>query len=242
MSGADVVERCGPRQWIYKNLTPWRIHACFDADGALLPRHPDRTSGHPCERVVSVLSIPALGEIKVPRDDARGLNTLSMRRLGQVEVRPAPGELMTNLPRAIVIFGWLAVGLFFGTWALFFGGGSAVPWASCVAAIVAVPVVALVVATTREIHLYRRFNRYRVAMCTTTNAEPISTDNSESITIRHSAGDHSESLTIRHSAGENGSASRSSARSRASSGAAGSGPSSTACPARSPRSPCSSAS
>jgi hypothetical protein len=34
-----------------------------------------------------------------------------------------------------------------------------------VAAVVIVPVVALLAATTREIHLYRRFDRYRKARC-----------------------------------------------------------------------------
>ena len=31
-------DRHAPRQWIYENLTPWRIHACFTADGELVPR------------------------------------------------------------------------------------------------------------------------------------------------------------------------------------------------------------
>lgn len=153
-----------PSQWIYQNLTPWRIHACYQNDGSLVPRTREGvgTRGEDCEAcVANVLSIPALGEIAVPNEDARWLNTLSMRRLGQIEVRPGPSELLTNLPRAIVIFGWLLVGLFFGAWALFFGGGSAVPWAWFVATVVIVPVVALIVATAREIHVYHRFSRYR---------------------------------------------------------------------------------
>ena len=108
-----------PSQWIYRNLTPWRIHACFRADRSLLPRCPaadatntnDQDCGHD---IVKVLSIPALGEVKVPKEDSYQYNTLKMRRLGQIEVRPAPSELWTNVPRAIVIFGWLLVALVFG--------------------------------------------------------------------------------------------------------------------------------
>jgi hypothetical protein len=170
-AGTDTSERFAPRQWIYQNLTPWRIHACFTADGALLPRNSDDTSEQDGDLVVNVLSIPALGEITVHDDDARALNTLKMRRLGQLEVRPAPGELMTNLPRAISIFGCLGVVLFFGGWALFFGGGSAVPWTWFVATLVVVPVAALIIATVREIHLYHRFNDYRAASCSISSGE-----------------------------------------------------------------------
>ena len=162
-SGRAAIDRHAPKQWIYQNLTPWRIHASFAADGTLLARPPPGAAAaqEPDDRVVKVLSIPALGEITVPNEDAVQLNTLNMRRLGQIELRPAPSELLTNLPRAIVIFGWLLCGLVFGAWALFFGGASGLPWAWVVAAVVAVPVIALVAATVREIHLYRRFDRYR---------------------------------------------------------------------------------
>jgi hypothetical protein len=160
-SGRSDIDRYAPKQWIYQNLTPWRIHACFCAEGTLLAR--DATDGD--HKVVKVLSIPALGEVRVPNEDARLLNTLDMRRLGQIELRPAPSEFLSNLPRAIVIFGWMACGLVFGAWALFFGGASALPWAWIVAAVVIVPVVALLAATIREIHLYRRFDRYRKARC-----------------------------------------------------------------------------
>ena len=51
------------------------------------------------------------------------------------------------MPSAIVIFGWLAVGLLFGGWALLFGGGECGAVERFVAALVAVPVVALLVAT-----------------------------------------------------------------------------------------------
>ena len=162
-------DRHAPRQWIYENLTPWRIHARFTAAGELVPRTQGDDgadeppgSGPPCEEcVVRVLSIPALGEVKVPREDALLLNTLHMRRLGQIEVRPAPSELLTNLPRAIVIFGWLVVLLLFGGWALLAGGASSLPWEWVVASVVVVPVIALAVAAVREIQLYRRFSRYR---------------------------------------------------------------------------------
>jgi hypothetical protein len=153
------LDRDAPKRWIYQNLTPWRIEACYTADGRLVPRPKDRSNGRDA-CVANVLSIPALGEVTVPDEEARFLNTLNMRRLGQIEVRPAPSELLTNLPRLIVIFGWLGVALFFGAWALFFGGGSALPWAWLVATVVLVPVVALTVATARELVLYRRFSRY----------------------------------------------------------------------------------
>ncbi len=100
----------------------------------------------------------------MPAEDACGLNTLTMRRLGQIEVRPAPRQTLTNLPRAIVIFGWLAVGLCFGAWALFFGGAGAVPWAWFVASVVLVPLIALLVATFR-VRLYLRFRKYRATLC-----------------------------------------------------------------------------
>ncbi len=146
--------------WIYRNLTPWRIFACFDDKGQLfVEAHPNQRDCGPC--ATKVLSIPALGEVTVPHDDAKHLDTLGCRRRGQIKVRPAPSEFWSALPRAIVSFGWLAVGLVFGAWALFFGGGSAVPWAWFVAALVAVPVVALAVATGREVLLYRRFRHYR---------------------------------------------------------------------------------
>src|SRR3954447_7146414 len=155
-----------PSQWIYRNLTPWRIHACFRADRSLLPRCPGAAASNEKNQdcghdVVKVLSIPALGEVKVPKEDSYQYNTLKMRRLGQIEVRPAPSELWTNVPRAIVIFGWLVVALVFGTWALVGGGASGLPWRAVVVTVVAVPVVALGVATLRELRLYQQFSRYR---------------------------------------------------------------------------------
>ena len=170
--GEDMAVKNAPRQWIYRNLTPWRIHACFTADGALLPREVADEGRAAPDTVVKVLSVPALGEVTLPNEDARLLNTLPMRRLGQVEVRPAPSELWGSLPQAVMIFGWLVVGLVFGAWALFFGGGSALPWAWVVAAVVAVPVVALLVATVREVVLHRRFTRYRQAQDPSTNGCP----------------------------------------------------------------------
>ncbi len=165
-SHTDARHRAAPRRWIYENLTPWRIYACFDAAGHPLPPERAIPTGNGCaEEVIKVLAIPALGETAVPAEDACGLNTLNMRRLGQIEVRPAPSEFLTNLPRAIVIFGWLAVGLCFGAWALFFGGAGAVPWAWVVATVVLVPVIALLVATFREVRLYLRFRRYRATLC-----------------------------------------------------------------------------
>jgi hypothetical protein len=165
----DMAGKDAPGQWIYRNLTPWRIHACFTASGDLLPRELADEVGAAHHKVVKVLSVPALGEVTLPDEDARRLNTLPMRRLGQVEVRPAPSELWSSLPQAVLIFGWLVVGLAFGAWALFFGGGSALPWAWIVAAVVAVPVVALLVATVREVVLHGRFTRYRKAQHPNTN-------------------------------------------------------------------------
>jgi hypothetical protein len=168
--GKAVAEPTARWQWIYRNLTPWRIHACFTADGTLLPTGlADEGPAAHDGRVVRVLSIPALGEVTLPDEDARLLNTLPMRRLGQIEVRPAPSELWGSLPQAVMIFGWLVVGLFFGAWALFFGGASALPWAWVVTAVVAVPVAALLVATVREVVLHRRFTRYRKAQDSSMN-------------------------------------------------------------------------
>src|SRR6476469_1716588 len=151
--GLTVAHPKEPRQWIYRNLTPWRIHADFGADANLVTRAPvaGTTNGnghhpHEADAVNKVLAIPALGEVTVPSEDARQLNTLKMRRLGQIELRPAPSELATNVPRIIIVFGWLALALVFGAWALFGGGASALPWAWVVAAAVAVPVAALVAA------------------------------------------------------------------------------------------------
>jgi hypothetical protein len=170
--GLAVAHPKEPRQWIYRNLTPWRIHADFGTDGNLVTRAAAATTNgnghHPpdAEGVNKVLAIPALGEITVPSEDARQLNTLKMRRLGQIELRPAPSELATNVPRIIVVFGWLALALVFGAWALFGGGASALPWAWVVATVVAVPVAALVAATARELYLYRRFDDYCRARAT----------------------------------------------------------------------------
>ena len=162
--GSCVRRGRAPRQWIYQNVTPWRIQACFTGDGELAPRC-TCDDGSPCDECTAhVLSIPALGEITVPHEDAQHLNTLNLRRLGQIGLRPAPSEFLTSLPRAIAIFGWLVVGLVLGAYALFFGGASAVPWAWFVAAVAFVPVVALIVATVREIHLYRCFSRYRASL------------------------------------------------------------------------------
>jgi hypothetical protein len=155
-------DRKAPHRWIYRNLTPWRIHACFDADKKLLCREDTARPEQGCDDgVAQVLSIPALGEITLPNEDARRMDTIKMRRLGQVDVRPAASELWSCAPRAIVIYGWLLVGLFFGGWALLFGGGSALPWAAVIACVVAVPLAALVVATIREMRVYNRFTNYR---------------------------------------------------------------------------------
>ncbi len=184
-----------PKMWIYRNLTPWRIFACYDKGQLVVDEQAGQRDCEPCAS--KVLSIPALGELTVPHLDAMHVDTLGFRRRGQIKVRPAPSEFWSALPRAIVSFGWLAVGLVFGAWALFLGGGSAVPWTWFVAALVAVPVVALALATAREVLLYRRFRHYR--------------------------------------------ARASASRSKGSSRGPGSATSSTTCPARRSRPPCSSA-
>ena len=94
---ANEAAKDAPRQWIYRNLTPWRIHACFGENGDLVSReklHPQVTkeNGQAGDEPSNVLSIPALGEVTLPREDAQRLNTIKMRRLGQIEVRPAPSE------------------------------------------------------------------------------------------------------------------------------------------------------
>ena len=144
-----------PRQWIYENLTPWRIHACFTAHGELLPRGGDTSDA---DRVAKVLSIPALGSVNVPPEDARKLNTLNMRRLGQIELRPAPSEVLEqHAPRHRDLRlarrrprrrrpGRCSSAVP----ARCRGRGSSPPSSPF-------PVIALIVATVREIHLYRRF-------------------------------------------------------------------------------------
>ena len=112
-----------------------------------------------------MLSIPALGEVRLSNEDAEHLDTVGLRRRGQLDVRPAPSELWSALPSLIVSLGLLAVVLSFGAWGLLFGGWSAVPWAWFVASLVAVLVAALVVATCREIHTYRRFGRFKTQFC-----------------------------------------------------------------------------
>ena len=82
-SGADL-KRYAPKQWIYQNLTPWRIHACFCAKGMAVPQAERGEAAEGKRKIVKVLSIPALGEITVPNEDAVQLNTLDMRRLGQI--------------------------------------------------------------------------------------------------------------------------------------------------------------
>ena len=107
-----------PRTWVYRNLTPWRIYACYCDNGRLMSAKEAETGAGP-QDVRRVLSIPALGEIRMPQEDAKHLNTVEFRRRGQLDVRPAPSEFWIALPSAIVSFGWLAVGLIFGGWALF---------------------------------------------------------------------------------------------------------------------------
>jgi len=96
--GRKGKEVTAPRQWIYRNLTPFRIHACFGDGGALLAR--EQTSDTTGKKTDHVFSVPALGEVTLPAEDASRLDTVSMRRLGQIEVRPAPSEYWTNLPHS----------------------------------------------------------------------------------------------------------------------------------------------
>ncbi len=151
-----------PRTWIYRNLTPWRIYARYGEDGTPLD---GRSVDVDTSAVRRVLSIPALGEVRLSNEDAEHLDTVGLRQRGQLDVRPAPSELWSALPSLIVSLGLLAVMLSFGAWGLLFGGWSAVPWAWFVASLVAVLVAALVVATCREIHTYRRFGRFKEQFC-----------------------------------------------------------------------------
>ena len=99
---SDVQVQCSdcdegaPHQWIYQNLTPWRIHAWFKDDGSLWPRRHKNGNGgegrplevcHPC--VANVLSIPALGEVAVPHEDAVSVRHAGHAPLGSA--RGAPG-------------------------------------------------------------------------------------------------------------------------------------------------------
>jgi hypothetical protein len=54
----DELEKLSPRRWIYRNLTPWRIHACFAPDGKLLTARGPAEGELPCDKCVGqVLSI-----------------------------------------------------------------------------------------------------------------------------------------------------------------------------------------
>ena len=89
-----------PKTWIYRNLTPWRIHACFDADGPAPRETAHRAARRGPMRDARCCRSRRSARSPCPHEDARALNTLDMRRLGQIEVRPAPSELLTTCPRA----------------------------------------------------------------------------------------------------------------------------------------------
>ena len=86
------------------------------ADPRLLRRrrrcsYRDRATSGPTWRCAACCRSRRSARSRCPRRTPVGWTRSEMRRLGQIDVRPAPSELMTNLPRAIVIFGWLAVAL-----------------------------------------------------------------------------------------------------------------------------------
>ena len=105
--------RPAPRTWIYRNLTPWRIYARYGEDGTP-PLDGRSLEDVDTSLVRRVLSIPALGEVRLSNEDAEHLDTVGLRRRGQLDVRPAPSEFWSALPSLIVSLGLLAVVLVFG--------------------------------------------------------------------------------------------------------------------------------
>ena len=79
-----------------------------------------------------------------PNEDAEHLDTVGLRRRGQLNAPAGAERALERVPPSLIVsLGLLAVVLTFGAWGLLFGGWSAVPWAWFVASLVAVLVAAL---------------------------------------------------------------------------------------------------
>jgi hypothetical protein len=131
-----------PSEWIYRNLTPWRIEYRVRPDDA-----------------EPLLTIPPLGETRVRHTDCADWNTTALRRRGQLEIVPAPDDLLERLPSLLLLFGWTGIVLTSLVWGIAFGI-DAVPVRAMVAAMVLVPGLALIAAGVRELVHARRFGRH----------------------------------------------------------------------------------
>jgi hypothetical protein len=134
-----------PREWLYRNLTPWRIE--YKA------RPEDKEPA---------LTIPPLGEVRVRHVDCAEWNTSALRQRGQLEVVPAPHDLVERLPTIILLLGWCGIVLTSLVWAIL-GGISALPVRAVAAAMVLVPALALVAAVLREVVQSRHYNEHIAA-------------------------------------------------------------------------------
>ena len=135
-----------PHQWVYRNLTPWRIE--YRPEGVGYEKPP-------------ALTVPPLGEARVYSVDADGWDTSALRQRGKLEVVPAPTDLFARLPSLVLLLGWLGIVLV-GAVGGVVGGRHAVPLRGLVVAALVVGMVALVAAVARELVHARRFRSYRV--------------------------------------------------------------------------------
>ena len=137
-----ALARRAPRQWIYRNLTPWRIE--YRVNDGEQP----------------VLTIPPLGEVRVPQAECDAWNTSALRQRGQLDVVPAPLDVFERLPSLALLFGFMSLA-FVALLCAVIGGTDAVPTRALVALALVVPLVALVAAGAREWVHVRRFRAYR---------------------------------------------------------------------------------
>ena len=134
-----------PAEWIYRNLTPWRIEyrvGTGDDD--------------------AVLTIPALGETRVAHEDCVDWNTTALRQRGQLEIVPAPAGMLERLPSLTLLLGTATVVFTAVVWALL-AGLDDVPLRAICVLLVAVVAGALLAACLRESVQGARFRRYRAA-------------------------------------------------------------------------------
>jgi hypothetical protein len=131
-----------PSEWIYRNLTPWRIEYRVRPDD-----------------VEPALTIPPLGETRVRHTDCATWNTTALRRRGQLEIVPAPDDVFERMPSMLLLFGWTGIVLASLVWGIA-AGVDVVPLRLVLAGLVLVPGLALLAAGVRELVHARRFGRH----------------------------------------------------------------------------------
>jgi hypothetical protein len=134
-----------PAEWIYRNLTPWRIEYRLEPDDQ-----------------APVLTIPPLGETRVSHVDCAAWNTRALRQRGQLEIVPAPGDMSERLASLVLLLGIVGVALTSLIWTIV-GGTDAVPVRAMCALLVLVTAVSLVASCVGETVHERRYRRYRDA-------------------------------------------------------------------------------